>query len=68
MRDMDEAAVRARIEGLRIEHGDLDAAITALATAPQPDQLQLARLKRRKLALKDEIAALADTLIPDIIA
>jgi hypothetical protein len=58
----------ARLVQLRQEHRDLDAAIEALRTAPATDQLQLARLKKRKLRLKDEIALLEDQLIPDIIA
>lgn len=53
---------------LRLEHRDLDAAIEALRAMPASDQLQLARLKKRKLRLKDEIALLEDRLIPDIIA
>jgi len=57
-----------RIELLRLEHRDLDAAIMALAVSGSTDQLQLARLKKRKLALRDEIAMLEDSLIPDIIA
>ena len=65
---MDDEELTRRIELLRIEHGDLDAAIAALAGQPLPDMLQIARLKKRKLRLKDEIASLADRLIPDIIA
>lgn len=57
-----------RLALLRTEHRDLDAAIAALADLPQPDQLQLARMKKRKLRIKDEIAMLGDQLIPDIIA
>jgi len=57
-----------RIELLKQEHRDLDSAITALAHSALADQLQLARLKKRKLMLRDEIALLEDTLIPDIIA
>jgi hypothetical protein len=64
----EEAALAARLEGLRTEHRDLDAAIAALAGAPVADQLQFARLKKRKLRLKDEIAMIEDQLIPDIIA
>lgn len=64
----EEAQLRARLDGLRTEHRDLDAAIAALATAGVPDQLRLARLKKRKLRLKDEIAQVEDRLIPDIIA
>lgn len=58
----------ARLTWLRIEHRDLDAAIEALRAAPAQDQIRLARLKKRKLRLKDEIAALEDLAIPDIIA
>ena len=65
---MDEALIRARLESAREEHRDLDAAIDALVLAALPDQLQVARLKRRKLRLRDEIAMLEDQLIPDIIA
>lgn len=57
-----------RLEILRVEHRDLDSAIGALMTQPVHDQLQLARLKKRKLKLRDEIAMLEDQLIPDIIA
>ncbi|WP_136163153.1 YdcH family protein [Sphingomonas flavalba] len=62
----EEAAQRLNI--LRIEHRDLDSAIAALAEQPLPDQLRIARLKKRKLRLRDEIAALEDQMIPDIIA
>lgn len=57
-----------RLETLRLEHRDLDMAIDALGRSGASDQLQLARLKKRKLMLKDEIALLEDQLIPDIIA
>lgn len=60
--------MRKRLEALRIEHRDLDAAIDALNLAGSTDQLQIARLKKRKLKLKDQIAILEDYLIPDIIA
>jgi hypothetical protein len=66
--DRDEAQIRVRLDGMRIEHRDLDDAIAALALAAVPDQLQMARLKRRKLRLRDEIASLEDLLVPDIIA
>jgi hypothetical protein len=65
---MDEAELRARLQALVEEHRDLDAAIGALSGLPNADLLQLQRLKRRKLRLKDEIAALTDLTIPDIIA
>lgn len=62
------AQIEERLAALRIEHRDLDSAIAALTETSAPDQLRLARLKKRKLALKDEIALLEDQLIPDIIA
>lgn len=60
--------MRKRLESLRIEHRDLDAAIDALTASGSQDQLQIARLKKRKLRLKDQIAMLEDHLLPDIIA
>jgi hypothetical protein len=66
--DANEAAISARLAILRMEHRDLDDAIEALRLAPASDQLQLARLKKRKLRIKDEISVLQDLLIPDIIA
>ena len=65
---MDEAQVRSRLDTVRTEHRDLDDAIAALALGGVPDQLQIARLKKRKLRLRDEIAMLEDELVPDIIA
>jgi hypothetical protein len=58
----------ARLTWLRTEHRDLDSAIDALEREVAADQLQLARLKKRKLRLRDEIARLEDVMIPDIIA
>jgi Uncharacterized conserved small protein containing a coiled-coil domain len=63
-----EEEMRKRLEMLKIEHRDLDAAIDALTASGSIDQLQMARLKKRKLRLKDQIALLEDYLIPDIIA
>lgn len=60
--------IAQRLEILRVEHRDLDCAISALGESPMPDQLQLARLKKRKLRLRDEITLLEDSLVPDIIA
>ena len=63
-----EEELKKRLEMLRIEHRDLDSAIDALTNAGSIDQLQIARLKKRKLRLKDQISMLEDYLIPDIIA
>ncbi len=70
MEAIDGSAVPAasRLVRLRQEHRDLDSAIEALRISPGSDQLQLARLKKRKLRLREEIAQLEDQLIPDIIA
>ena len=65
---MDDDQIAARLEILRTDHRDLDAAIVALGAATPVDQLQMARLKKRKLRLRDEISVLEDQLIPDIIA
>ncbi|MEO0464663.1 MAG: DUF465 domain-containing protein [Pseudomonadota bacterium] len=65
---MTEAELTKRLEVLRSEHRDLDAAIDALTEAGSTDQLQIARLKKRKLLLKDQIAVIEDALLPDIIA
>jgi hypothetical protein len=65
---MDEKELQARLELLTQEHRDLDAAIDAIRALPGHDQLQLARLKKRKLKLRDEMQQLSDLLLPDIIA
>lgn len=65
---MTEDEMRKKLTNLRIEHRDLDAAIDALSMAGGQDQLQIARMKKRKLALKDQIAQIEDYLLPDIIA
>lgn len=65
---MDELELQKRLELLRSEHRDLDAAIGALHDAGASNQLQIARLKKRKLRLKDQISLIEDTLLPDIIA
>ena len=64
----ERAALTAQVERLREEHRDLDAAIEALRDAGQADQLQLQRLKKRKLLLRDKLSRLEDQLTPDIIA
>ena len=65
---MDESELRTRLETATEEHRDLDAAIDALRAMAGHDQIQIARLKKRKLRLRDEIAQLHDLLVPDIIA
>ncbi|ALL14610.1 YdcH family protein [Caulobacter henricii] len=66
--DESDIAIERRLSILREEHQDLDAAVHALEERPQPDMLQIARLKKKKLALKDKIGRLEDLLMPDIIA
>ena len=63
-----EDALRIRLADLKQDHADLDAALQAIAVSPLPDMLLIGRLKRKKLALKDEIARIEDQLTPDIIA
>ena len=63
-----DIAIERRLAELREEHKDLDDSIWALEERFQPDMLQIARLKRKKLVLKDEIGRLEDLLTPDIIA
>lgn len=60
--------LRIRLEVLRREHRDLDEAVHALELSGRPDQLTLRRLKKQKLALKDQIVKIEDDMIPDIIA
>ena len=67
-RDMNDDGYQQQLEQLRIEHRDLDDAIRAMAAQPLVDQLQIARLKKKKLILKDRIMRLEDQLVPDIIA
>jgi hypothetical protein len=68
MGELELAEVMAEIEMLRQEHRDLDVAISALQDVGSPDQLQIQRLKKRKLILRDRITALEDAVTPDIIA
>lgn len=65
---IDEAALEAKLAELKQEHRDLDDAIHALQISSLPDQLQIQRLKKRKLLLKDQIAWVEDQLFPDLIA
>ena len=64
----ERAEIEVRVLALEIEHHDLDDVIARLSLDPLQDQLQLRRLKKRKLLLKDTLARLRDRLIPDIIA
>jgi hypothetical protein len=66
--DDPDAALRIQLAGLRQAHQDLDAAVQALEAQASPNQLQIARLKKQKLALRDQIAQLDRRLTPDIIA
>lgn len=66
--EAESKALRERAAILRQEHLDLDASIQALEILPLPDQLLIARLKRKKLALRDQIVLLEDQILPDIIA
>jgi hypothetical protein len=64
----DEGALRADLARLEQEHRDLDIAIEALERLGTGDRLQVQRLKKRKLTLKDRISHLEDALTPDLIA
>ena len=68
LNEEERAEFAEEVERLRQEHRDLDAAIDALIALAAMDRLQLQRLKKRKLALRDRISFLEDTLTPDIIA
>ena len=68
MQRPDERELREQLARLRVEHRDLDVQIAAESASAMCDQLQIKRLKKRKLALKDRIAAIEDQLFPDIIA
>jgi hypothetical protein len=64
----EKAEIRERLQALEVEHHDLDDVIGRLGGDPALDQLQVRRLKKRKLLLKDQIQRLRARLIPDIIA
>jgi len=66
--DLDIEALKAKLAALKIEHRDLDEVIARLAERPPVDQLELQRLKKRKLLLKDRIIKIESELLPDIIA
>lgn len=64
----EEQALHAELARLKQEHADLESSIEALSHMPLPDQLLIARLKRKKLVLRDEIVKIEDQILPDIIA
>jgi len=64
----DRPALQAELERVTLEHRDLEAAIDALIAVGGADQLQIQRLKKRKLLLRDRLVYLEDQLTPDIIA
>jgi len=66
--DLDVEALKAKLAALKIEHRDLDDVIARLAERAPFDQIQLQRLKKRKLLLKDQISKIESELLPDIIA
>jgi hypothetical protein len=66
--DLDVEALRAKLAALKIEHRDLDEVISRRAEHTPVDQLELQRLKKRKLLLKDQITKIESELLPDIIA
>jgi hypothetical protein len=66
--DPERVALQQRMVALAVEHRDLDAVIHRIAADPTHDQLQLVRLKRRKLLLKDQIARLEREIDPDVLA
>lgn len=65
---MNDDGYQQQLEQLKIEHRDLDDSIRVLSAQTVIDQLQIARLKKKKLTLKDRIMRLKDQLVPDIIA
>ena len=64
----EQQMIKQKLTGLRLEHRDLDDVIARMAEEAPFDRLQLQRLKKRKLALKDQITRLESQLVPDIIA
>ena len=66
--DLDIEALRAKLAALKSEHRDLDEVIARLAQRAPFDQLELQRMKKRKLLLKDQISQIESELVPDIIA
>lgn len=68
MTDIDQQELRVEMARLRQEHHDLDASIAALTETGRSEPLQVQRLKKRKLVIKDRVSQIEDELMPDIIA
>lgn len=68
MTDEEEKVLKAKLAQMREEHRDLDAAIGAMDMSSATNQLRLTRLKKRKLQLRDQIAHIEDSFLPDITA
>ena len=68
MESLDQSRIKRRINALKDEHRKLDALIMQETSSPMANQLRICRMKKRKLAVKDEITALENMLLPDIIA
>lgn len=68
MKRTNERELREQLTQLRAEHRELDEEIVSLETSGMADQLQIKRLKKKKLVLKDQMTAIEDQLLPDIIA
>ena len=68
MESLDQNRIKRRITALKNEHKKLDDLIMRETASPVADQIRICRMKKRKLAIKDEITALENILLPDIIA
>ena len=68
MESLNHQKIKARLNSLKTEHQKLDSEIESLISQAGFDQIRVQRLKKRKLALKDEISSLENSLLPDIIA
>lgn len=66
--NIDETNILEKIQQLRVQHRDLDDAINALLNSGTPNMLQIKRLKKQKLLIKDKVSKLEGELLPDIIA
>ena len=68
MESLTQQQIKRRLSALKKEHGELDSLLESEQKRPAADLIRVRRLKKRKLALKDEIARLENMLLPDIIA